>query len=150
MVDGHTYHEHRLAWFYMKGVWPKGDIDHIKGDKSDNRITNLREATTSQNKANERIRVNNTSGYKGVTWHRKRRKWEAHIGVNGKGLTLGYFDSPERAFIAYMKAAWDHFGDFALIDADYLKAIRERKAQKGWERDVLQNLARPDPNYMAA
>jgi hypothetical protein len=47
-----------------------------------------------------------------------------------------------------MFACWKYQGDFANIDADYLKAIRERKARKGWERDVLWNLANPDPNYM--
>jgi hypothetical protein len=70
------------------------------------------------------------------------------IQINGKHRDLGLYETPEGAFIAYMKAAWDHFGDYAKIDTAYLKAIRDRKAKPGWERDVLMNLARPD--YLTA
>ena len=117
-------------------------------DRADNRWCNIREATNSQNKANVGILAINTSGVKGVSRCKKTGKWGAYIRLNGKSKYLGSFASPERAFIAYMMAAWKHFGDFANIDADYLRAIRERKARKRWERAVLWNLANPD--YLTA
>lgn len=66
-VGNRQYSAHRLVWLYAYGQWPSRLIDHKNGDKSDNRIANLREATVSQNLSNGKIRSNNTSGYKGVT-----------------------------------------------------------------------------------
>jgi hypothetical protein len=144
-IDRRTYKTSRLVWLYMTGEWPKGQIDHINGDRADNRLCNLREATCSQNKANEHIRVTNRSGYKGVSYRKKTGKWGADIAVNGKSKHLGYYDTRERAFIAYMMAAWKHFGDFANIDADYLVELRRLKARKALEHSVLWDLANPDP-----
>jgi hypothetical protein len=143
-IDYNLYPEHRLAWLHMTGEWPTAGIDHINCDRLDNRWSNLREATKAKNAMNMHIRADNTSGYKGVSWSKIRRKWIAHITVDRKCRHLGSFDTPECAFIAYMKAAWDHFGDYAQIDTEYLKAIREHKARPGWQRDVLWNLANPD------
>jgi len=99
----HLYPAHRLAWLYMTGEWPKADIDHINHDPGDNRWSNLRDATQSQNNMNERMRVDNTSTFKGVrltTLKSGTCKWQARISVNGERKHLGYFDSAERAFIA--------------------------------------------------
>jgi hypothetical protein len=145
-VGSRLYPAHRLAWLWMTGAWPAAEIDHINMDRDDNRWCNLREASHSQNQANSCLPTNSRSGFKGVSWHNRDHKWASRIQVNGKRKNLGYFDTPERAFIEYMMAAWRHFGDFANIDADYIKAIRKRK----FERSVLWNLANPDPDYMAA
>jgi hypothetical protein len=94
--------------------------------------------------------VANISGFKGVSWWGRTGKWRARISIDGKSKTLGYFNSPERAFIAYMMAAWKHFDDFANVDCLLFVQYRRLKACKALERTVLWNLARPDPNYMAA
>jgi hypothetical protein len=140
-IDGREYKESRLVWLYMTGEWPRTDIDHCNGDKADNRWANLREATGSQNKANTPMQANNSSGFKGVSWHKGKRKWQACISLNGKIKTLGRFASRERAFLEYCFAAWRNFGDYARIDADYLQAIKKRKMLQGV---ALYNLARPD------
>jgi hypothetical protein len=112
-IDGRRYRAHRLAWLWMTGEWPSAEIDHINGDPADNRIANLRPATSSQNKANARKRSRNTSGWKGVSWHARDRKWRAMIGVAGRQQHLGYFDCPAEAHAAYVRAAEHHFGEFA-------------------------------------
>lgn len=97
-VDYRVYSAHRLAWLYVYGVWPDGQIDHINGDKLDNRICNLRVATTSENKQNMRkARSDSRSGLLGASWHTKSGKWRAAIQINGKKKHLGYFDTPEEA-----------------------------------------------------
>jgi hypothetical protein len=148
-ISGHRFRASRLAWFYMKSEWPKGDVDHINGDRADDRWQNLREASRAQNSMNVRMRVDNISGFKGVRWLRGRCKWPARIKLDGRERNVGYFDTAERAFIEYIFAAWRNFGDFAQIDADYIRVVRERKERKELETRILRNLARPDPNYMA-
>jgi hypothetical protein len=111
-IDGRLYREHRLAWLYMTGAWPTHEIDHINGDRVDNRFCNLQEATPTENRRNSRKRVNNTSGYKGVSWDSTKGLWKARITVGRKEKFLGRFSSPERAYIAYIFATWDHHGDF--------------------------------------
>jgi hypothetical protein len=110
-IDRATYRTHRLAFLYMTGEWPPNETDHINGDKADNRWTNLRLATRSQNQANLRKMATNTSGYKGVRWH--KGKWEAKITVNGQQKYLGYFDCPATAHAVYAEAAKKHFNEFA-------------------------------------
>jgi HNH endonuclease/AP2 domain len=117
-IGWRMYGAHRLAFLWMEGRWPMEEIDHANGDKTDNRWSNLREATQSQNTTNARTSIRNTSGYKGVSMDRskpRQKKWRATIEVDGRTISLGYFDTPERAFIAYIFAAWDHFGDFARV-----------------------------------
>ena len=112
-LDGGSYLAHRLAWLWVHGSWPAALIDHINGDRADNRIANLREATQSQNVQNSRKRRNNTSGYKGVTWHEPLRKWRARISVPSKQIFLGYFTCPDEASRAYEAAARTYHGEFA-------------------------------------
>jgi len=91
-------------------------VDHINGDGLDNRRENLRLATNSQNQANSGIRRNNTTGYKGVSFHKTLGKWHATIMVKGKKKHLGYFDTPEEAAEAYNDAARKYFGEFAYLN----------------------------------
>ena len=104
-IDYRVYKAHRLAWLYTHGEWPKGQIDHINGDKLDNRISNLRVATPSQNKQNARkARSDSRSGLLGATWYSKGKKWRAAIQVDGKKKHLGYFDTAQEAHDVFMKA----------------------------------------------
>ena len=115
-VDGKTYRVHRLVWFWMTGAWPKEQIDHIDGDKLNNRWSNLREATHSENQHNRGIISTNTSGYKGVYWYRSRGKWRAQISFDRRNpKVLGYFDNIEDAAAAYAKAAREFHGEFARV-----------------------------------
>lgn len=98
------YAAHRLIWLYMTGEWPRDLIDHRNGDRSDNRWSNLREATNYQNSQNYAPRKNNPSGYLGVGWDRQRSKWRAQIMVRGKQFPLGRFDNIEAARSAYIAA----------------------------------------------
>ena len=100
---------HRLAWFYTYGKWPNHEVDHINGNRLDNRIANLREATRSQNEFAAK------KG-KGIRWEPKRKKWLARIGVNWKQINLGRYATREEALAAYKKAAKEAFGEFAEFD----------------------------------
>lgn len=104
-VDGKKYLAHRLAWYWVKGQWPENDIDHINGDRTDNRIANLRDVLHQINTQNwRRPKPNNASGFLGVSRVRKNGKWLACIKLNGRSTSLGYFDTPEGAHEAYLKA----------------------------------------------
>jgi HNH endonuclease/AP2 domain len=99
------YQAHRLAWLYVYGEFPSKFIDHINGNPLDNRIVNLREATNYENSQNiYKPQSNNTSGFLGVTYMQKKKKWRAKIAVEGKRLSLGYYKSPEDAHKAYIEA----------------------------------------------
>jgi hypothetical protein len=111
-VEGSYCSSHRLAWLYMTGKWPSREIDHINLVRNDNRWANLREATSLENKANSPARRTNKSGFKGVSWSKGHRKWIAQISIEGKTRYLGSWHTPERAYIAYIFATWDHHGDF--------------------------------------
>ena len=107
---------HRLAWLYMTGEWPKGDIDHINGDRLDNRWANLREATRSQNLGNSRMPSTNKSGFKGVSFDKRRGKLLAQITLDGVHYHLGRYDEIEDAMQAYRSALGGHFGRFARFE----------------------------------
>ena len=79
---------HRLAWLYVYGSWPKDQLDHINRNRSDNRISNLREVSNKQNMQNASKPSNNTSGHPGVYWHKQRSKWVAQIKHNYKQINL--------------------------------------------------------------
>lgn len=103
---------HRAAWLYVYGEWPAGMLDHIDGNRLNNRINNLRVATSSQNQANSRVRLN-SSGYKGVTWHAQAKRWQAQIKDQTGCRYLGLYETPELAHAAYVAAAHELFGEFA-------------------------------------
>lgn len=109
---GQGYAEHRLAWFYVHKEWPFGLIDHINGNKSDNRIINLRIATNGQNRANSKTYA--ASGYKGVTFKKwiKNKPWQAAITHNKKVNYIGCFATPEEAHQAYCETAKKLHGEF--------------------------------------
>lgn len=107
-IDGVCYKAHRLAWYYQTSEWPE-DVDHRNWIRNDNRFENLRSATASKNLANTRRKSNNTSGYKGVSWHKQRQTWRATCATKHIGL----FDDPIEAAKAYDAAARELFGEFA-------------------------------------
>lgn len=88
-------------------------VDHKDGNGLNCARGNLRMATTSQNTMNSRMPITNTSGYKGVTWHKGEKKWVAQIKINGKLIQMGYFNTPELAHEAYCRKADELFGEFA-------------------------------------
>lgn len=90
---------HRLAYFYMTGTEPD-DIDHINRNKIDNRWENLRSISRSLNCLNIEPKVSNTSGYNGVTYHCRRKRWQSRICINRKSIYLGLFNCPTAAFVA--------------------------------------------------
>lgn len=104
---------HRVIWAHYHGQWPDRDIDHINGDPADNRIVNLRLCTETQNLANAKLRKDNTSGVKGVYWHKQSRKWYAFITIDKKVTYLGGFHNIEDAIAARQGMAAHVFGEFA-------------------------------------
>ncbi len=112
-INRRLYMAHRLAWRYVTGEWPIGHVDHINGNRTDNRFANLRIATNSENARNSRRRTNNACGYKGVHFKKRLSKFVAQITVNRRVYHLGVFKTAEEAHTAYCKAAKENFGEFA-------------------------------------
>jgi hypothetical protein len=98
------YKLHRLAWLYVYGELPERHIDHINGIRHDNRICNLRQASSSDNAQNICKYSNNTSGYIGVSYHKNNQKYVAQISINGKNRYLGIYETAELAYEVYLKA----------------------------------------------
>lgn len=92
-VDGKIYKAHRLAWLYVHGRFPDGEIDHINHNTTDNRICNLREVTHHQNGLNQSLKINSKTGVSGVNWHSAKECWSARISKLGKRVHLGDFRS---------------------------------------------------------
>lgn len=109
-IERVSYKAHRLAWLYMKGSWPRFEMDHWNKVRDDNRWDNLREASHVQNMQNGGIRKDNNSGARGVTV--SSGKWRAKITVNGKQKHLGLFNTVKEAKEAYDKAAREAFGEY--------------------------------------
>jgi hypothetical protein len=107
------YLAHRLAWLYVYGSMPSDHIDHINGNKADNRIENLRQASNTTNHWNEAIRSTNKSGHKGVFWHTQSKRWRASCRVGGKPEVLGQFERIEDAVEAVRKFRERHHGEYA-------------------------------------
>lgn len=106
---------HRLAWFVTYGEWPRLQIDHINGVKTDNRIANLREATNAQNQQNVPVRKDSKTGVKGVTWSTERGAYMVQIHANKAKRFLGYFDSLDDAAAAYAAAANEMHGEYRRV-----------------------------------
>lgn len=109
-IDGKTYVTSRLAWLWMTGEWPKF-VDHINCNRDDDRWSNLREASRTENQCNRGRQSNNRSGFKGVHAHQGR--WRARICKEQKSVSLGVYDTPEEAHQAYIVAAEKIHGAFA-------------------------------------
>ena len=106
-VDYHLYKLHRLIWLWHYGSFPNGQIDHIDGNPSNNRIENLREATPGENMQNQtRPRINNKLGVQGV--YKVGSRYRAVLTKDKKNSHLGYFDSPQDAHKAYLEAKKQH------------------------------------------
>lgn len=99
---GKKWRAHHLAWLYEYGVFPKGQIDHINGVRTDNRIENLREVSNQENSKNAKLYITNKVGYVGVGKH--QNKYRAFITVNYKSVHLGMFDTIEEAITARKNA----------------------------------------------
>lgn len=99
-IDGKLILAHRLSWLWVHGEWPTGDIDHINGVRTDNRIVNLRHVTRKQNLENQSLRLQNTSGHRGVSWDTERLLWVAQVHHNRKHYFAGRFASVEDAAAA--------------------------------------------------
>lgn len=119
-VDGFPYlvRAHRLIWALKTGAWMSGryDVDHINGNRSDNRWLNLRQSSRLENGKNRMQSVANTSGFKGVVKSYESKdgqRWIAQLRVGGKSYYLGYFDDPVEAAKAYDLAAIAQCGEFA-------------------------------------
>lgn len=115
-IDGRSYRAHRLAWFYVYGRWPKGEIDHINGVSDDNRIDNLREATRAENMRNLRgAHRDSVTGFRGVRNHPQCfiKPFQARVVKDGREYSLGYYATPEEAAGAASKARRELFGEFA-------------------------------------
>ena len=105
-IEGTQYLAHRLAWLYVYGNFPEKALDHRNEIKDDNHIRNLRLATEQENRHNiSSPRIDNASGFQGVSWDKRDQKWRARIAIKGKKRKhLGLFDTAEQASEAYVKA----------------------------------------------
>lgn len=103
-IDGKMYRAHRLAWLYVHGAFPDGDIDHVSRVRDDNRISNLRVASKAENAQNRSKNRNNKSGVAGVYWHKLSKKWAAQIKVNRISIHLGSYKDIDEAKAARSEA----------------------------------------------
>ncbi|MGY6156645.1 HNH endonuclease [Paraburkholderia graminis] len=96
-VAGKNYYAHRLAFLYMTGAFPLQYVDHINGEKLDNRWCNLRNASHAENMCNRRVSKNNSTGYRGVYLNKDTQKYSAYVNVDGHRHQLGKFDTAQEA-----------------------------------------------------
>ena len=104
MFKRNTYLCHRVIWFINTKKWPVDELDHKNGINSDNKFSNLREASHKENLQNLGAYKNNTSGYAGVSLHKCSNKWQAQIKDSRKKHYLGLYDTKEEAYEAFLKA----------------------------------------------
>lgn len=146
-INGIRYYAHRLVWLLAYGTWPPAgfDVDHVDGDRANNRLGNLRLATPAQNQANTtKLRKTNTSGYRGVSWHHARKRWEARIRLSGRRTFLGYFDDVIDAARAYDAAYFSAFGEFASFlnfPDEAAVSVLEQRTKNAIDRIVSPALA---------
>ena len=114
-ISGKHYCIHKLIWMWHHGDMPE-HIDHIDKDACNNRIENLRPATASENMRNRRTFSNNSSGHRGVSWHKAQSKWAAYVTVNKKTVHLGYYNDLEVAADKARAARQQLHGQFATVN----------------------------------
>jgi hypothetical protein len=107
-LSGTFYPSHRLAWLYMRGGFPVNHIDHVDGDRKNNRISNLRDVTNQENHKNQKMPKTNISGHIGIYWSKTKAKWHAQIAIDGKTTHLGYFTDIEDAATARKASEAEH------------------------------------------
>ena len=111
-LDGKSYKSHRLVFMYHHGYFPKR-VDHIDGNRFNNRIENLREVTASQNAQNSKFRKNNKSGFKNVHFEKRNQKWRVLLQVDGVAKSFGYYDDVELAGLVAAEARDKFCGQYA-------------------------------------
>lgn len=120
-VGGVQMYAHRLAWWFVHGEWPSKNIDHIDGNKDNNRIGNLRLCGQKDNNGNRgAVARPRPTKFKGVCWHKRGKKWAARVA----GKHLGMFDTDVSAAIAYDRAALEYYGEFARLNFPQAKAVQ--------------------------
>ena len=107
-IDKRLYYAHRLAWLYVHGMWPAATIDHVDGNRDNNRLANLRAATYGQNNRNRGLRADNRFGCPGLQLSTTTGKWLLQM----RGKHLGVFESRDEAIATYKAAAEREFGEF--------------------------------------
>jgi hypothetical protein len=111
---GKSYLSHRLIFMFHHGYLPP-EVDHIDGNKSNNRIENLRAATHSENLKNQKLKSSNVSGHKNVGWARREQKWRVRLTVNEKDKHIGYFKDRELAELVAIEAADLYHKEFSAF-----------------------------------
>src|SRR5215469_500501 len=106
------YGAHNIIWYMMTNEWPKSEIDHKDQNGSNNRWSNLRESTHRENMCNLKLRLDNTSGYKGISWNKYHNAWRVRVHQHGKEKLVGYFKELDSAIAARKAAAQDSYGEF--------------------------------------
>lgn len=115
-INGRNYRAHRLAWLWTHGTLPEFEIDHIDGDGTNNRINNLRLATHKQNGENIKLRADNKSGRRGVSFHPASGLWRARVSHHGREV-CSYHKSPDDAALAADAARKELFSHYTGRDA---------------------------------
>ena len=107
---------HRLIMEIEYGSIKGKEVDHVNLDKLDNRLCNLRLSTRVLNNVNRKVQLNNTSGYKGVSWSSQKNKWVAKVSCRPKSVHVGFFDDPKEAHEAYSRVLTEMYGEHARIE----------------------------------
>jgi hypothetical protein len=128
-IDGVIYKTHRIIYFISTGIQPE-EIDHINRVKDDNRINNLRAATTKQNLVNKGVRRDSVSGARGIRKNKSGKRWQAYIVIENKMINLGTYDEIEDAKRARMLAEVNYFGEFSPIP-NSLNCVCQRLGRGG-------------------
>lgn len=139
-VCGEKHLAHRLAWFYVYGVWPDNNISPKNGDYDDVRIDNLQELTPSEVARKASVRSSNRSGFRGVSWSATKGKWVAVLNKDYKRYHLGYFDTAEEASSVY-ESALENLPEGSegsqVIGSELI--IRRRRQRNHWLQMLAEN-----------
>lgn len=126
VFNGKRIPAHKIIWAMAYGSMPDM-LDHINGDRTDNRLENLRPVTKRENNMNKKIRSDNTTGITGVRWHEQRQKWNARIALDGKERSLGMYEKMEDAKMARLKAELIFFKEYGPNYSAIMSLVAEGK-----------------------